>query len=101
MFVFILIFIIVSIIVCVIIANIQQKKCPHCKMRNALEETDRQCIKTEKVSKIEELKRRDKNGNVIGTRESRVYGTRQTYQITYVCKFCHNTCVRSETKDIY
>lgn len=95
---FILVFLIAIIII--IMMAIRQARCP-IRKKIAFEEIDKQLIKEESVSKIEELKRRDKNGNVIGTRESRVYGTRKTYRTTYRCKNCNNITVKVETEDIY
>lgn len=75
--------------------------CEKCKKRTKRIIVSSEVIKEEKVSKIEELKRRDKNGQVIGTRESRIYGVRQTLNVTYRCPECDYVFTKVETKDIY
>ncbi len=79
---------IVTIVVLIIVASLFSSRCPNCKKFNALEQIDKTIVATEEISKIEELKIRDKQGNEIGTQEQRKYGTKVTYEITRRCKFC-------------
>lgn len=95
--------VIASVIVSGIVIGIAMlpAPCENCKKRTKRIIVSSEVIKEEKVSKIEELKRRDKNGQVIGTRESRIYGVRQTLNVTYRCPECDYVFTKVETKDIY
>ncbi len=94
-------FIVVIVFLIVIGIATLPAPCEKCKNRTKMIIVSSEVIKEEKVSKIEELKRRDKNGQVIGTRESRIYGVRQTLNVTYRCPECDYVFTKVETKDIY
>lgn len=82
------IIVIVATVILIIVGAVSSTQCPNCKKFYAMEQIDKTIIATEEISKIEELKIRDKQGKEIGTQEQRRYGTKITYQITRCCKFC-------------
>ena len=97
-------FIVVLLLVIIVVGFLAfyfDGRCPSCKQPNAMEKKEEKLISQESISKIEELKRKDKNGNVIGTKETRVYGVRKKYQVTRECRHCGYTDTVTETKDIY
>ena len=82
------IIVIVATVILIIVGAVSSTQCPNCKKFYAMEQIDKTIIATEEISKIEELKIRDKQGKEIGTQEQRRYGTKITDQITRCCKFC-------------
>ena len=96
---------ILGLIVFIIVLGLYLKaldfRCPACKKYRALVQINKELTKSEPVSKIEELKRKDNRGNVIGTREHRIYGTRKYYRVTLRCKYCHEISVRADYEDTY
>lgn len=92
---------IIAFIICIAIVVEFSARCPNCKKFSAMEDVDKEIIKTEQISKLEELKIRDKSGNIIGSQEHRIYGEKVTYEITRQCKYCGYTEKRIEYKEIY
>ncbi len=99
MWIFILI--VIAIVVLIVVAVEFSSRCPNCKKFGAMEQIDKAIVATEEISKIEELKIRDKQGNEIGTQEQRIYGTKITYEITRRCKFCGYTEKYNTTEEKY
>ena len=85
----------------VIIAAIINSTCPHCKRIFALWEITRDILKKEKISKLENHKRYDKNGRVTGSRDVRIYGTKITYNVLYLCKKCNMKCEKVISEEKY
>ena len=79
---------IVATVILIIVGAVSSTQCQNCKKFNAMEQIDKTIVATEEISKIEELKIRDKQGKEIGTQEQRRYGTKITYEITRRCQFC-------------
>ena len=93
--------IILGVIIVYCVIRVKESSCPNCKKVFGVKEISRKCLREEPISKIEELKRYDKNRNVIGTKESRVYGVRKVYEVTYKCENCTHQWKSTDTEDIY
>ena len=74
-------------------------KCPTCKKRFALKRIGKELASSERISILQEVKTRNRNGNVVGTQEQYIPGTRRIYEIHYVCKNCGEDCYRQYEKD--
>ena len=74
-------------------------KCPTCKKRFALKRIEKELDRSERISILQEVKTRNRNGNVVGTQEQYIPGTRRTYEIHYVCKNCGEDCYRQYEKE--
>lgn len=79
----------------------KQSQCMNCNKKFALEELEKTELSREKCSKIEELKTRNKNGDVTGTRQVRRYGEKIKYQVTYKCKYCNHKTTKIEDREQY
>ena len=75
--------------------------CESCKKNGALVEQNRVEIRREKCSKMEEHKTRNAKGEITGSREVRVYGTKITYSVTYRCKYCGYECKKEKQEEKY
>jgi len=80
-------------------ANKRLKRCENCKKLFALNQTNRMIVKTEEISILVELEDRGARGDVTGTHQQYIPGTRTTYQDTYQCKFCGCSLVREKQVD--
>ena len=98
MLLFVLILVIVGVILVIVGAF---KRCPHCRKAFALKEFDSTLINKGKTSKLERHYSYNKKGERTGSREVRVYGTRKTYEVNYMCKYCGKTTTKIESIDIY
>ena len=74
-------------------------KCPTCKKRFALKRIGKELASSERISILQEVKTRNRNGNVVGTQEQYIPGTRRIYEIHYVCKNCGEDCYRRYEKE--
>lgn len=74
-------------------------KCPTCKKRFALKRIGKELASSERISILQEVKTRNRNGNVVGTQEQYIPGTRRIYEIHYVCKNCGEDCYRQYEKE--
>lgn len=78
-------------------------RCPGCRKWFALKKTGKECVSTEQISVLTEVKNRNNNRDVIGTSEQYIPGTRNHYKIHYVCKNCgcktYSTCTK-DSKNI-
>lgn len=91
----------VFIIIMIIFAVIFNSRCPKCKKNRAMKEMERNIIREGKISKLEEHKTYNKKGEVTGSREERVYGTRIWYSVKYQCKYCGYTKIEEKHEDNY
>ncbi len=78
-----------------------ETRCPHCKKKFALKEIDRKLTDKRKISKMERHYRYNKKGKVSGSRDVRVYGTRLTYELKCVCKYCCEKTFKMQDVDKY
>lgn len=69
-------------------ANLFLRRCRSCKKLFAMQKVGKYVVKKETISMLAELKRRDKDGQVYGTDEQYIPGTRTTYETLYRCKYC-------------
>ena len=76
-----------------------KSKCPHCKKRFGLVKISEEITRTEDISVLTEVKNRNKNGEVIGTTEQYIPGTRTFYRETYKCKGCGEISYGTYSKD--
>ena len=83
------------------LAMYAETKCDACKKNGALVEQNRVEIRREKCSKMEEHRTRNAKGEVTGSREVRVYGTKITYSVTYRCKYCGYECQKVKHEEKY
>lgn len=74
-------------------------KCPTCKKRFVLKRIEENLVSSERISILQEVKTRNRNGNVVGTQEQYIPGTRRIYEIHYVCKNCGEDCYRQYEKE--
>ena len=74
-------------------------KCPTCKKRFVLKRIEENLVSSERISILQEVKTRNRNGNVVGTQEQYIPGTRRIYAIHYVCKNCGEDCYRQYEKE--
>lgn len=93
--------IIVISVILKVIAVYVQSVCEKCKKGWALSECEKVETKRERISKLEEHQIRDKNGQITGTREERVYGEKIHYEITYQCKYCGYKCKKNTYEEKY
>ena len=91
----------IIIVVVLVIVAIFSTRCPKCKKFFAMKEIERNLISEEKISKMENHKTYNKKGEVTGSHDVRVYGTRKTYDVKYVCKKCGDTKIERKTRDDY
>ena len=63
-------------------------KCSNCKKLYAMIEEKSTLVNSEQISIKVELKNKDTYGEVTGTREQYIPGTRKHYDCIYKCKFC-------------
>ncbi|MBR5438947.1 MAG: hypothetical protein IKV61_01880 [Clostridia bacterium] len=78
-----------------------ETRCPHCKKKFALKEIDRKLIDKKRISKMERHNIYNKKGKVTGSRDVRVYGTRLTYELECVCKYCCKKTFKMQDVDKY
>lgn len=57
-------------------------------------------IKCENIQILAEAKTKNKWGEVIGTQEQYVPGTRKTYHKSYICRKCGAVSYKTYSKDI-
>lgn len=82
------------------IATRYLSQCKNCKKLFAFNEKNSTFVKEENISIMVELKEKNRNGEVIGTREDYIPGVRKFYDELYVCKYCGHETIKRITKDI-
>ncbi|MBO5101858.1 MAG: hypothetical protein J6C39_04935 [Clostridia bacterium] len=92
---------IVAIFAIITIGVMFSSRCPKCKKFFALKYSYEKLVGKEPISKIEKLQIKDKKGQVIGTQEQRIYGTREKHKKFYICKHCKSTTVKYQDIDVY
>lgn len=80
--------ILITRLLAIIFANLFLRRCRSCKKIFAMQKIGKYVIKTETISMLAELKKRDNYGRVYGTDEQYIPGTRTTYETLYRCKYC-------------
>lgn len=76
-----------------------RNKCPHCKKWFSLKKTATLKVGEKNISMPTEVKHRNAYGEVTGTSEQYIPGTRRTFCETYLCKECGEKSYRSYTRD--
>lgn len=78
----------------------KKNTCEHCGNAYAFVEIERKEIGREPCSKIESLYTRNKKGEIIGSRDNRIYGEQIKYEVTTKCKACGyiKKSIKSEEK---
>ena len=66
-------------------------KCDSCRKLFAMKKVQTDVINSRGINIKTELNQKDLNGEVVGTIEQFVQGTREFYETTYECKHCGNT----------
>lgn len=74
-------------------------KCPYCKKRFTLKRLEKNLVSSERISILQEVKTRNRNGDIVGTQEQYIPGRRRVYEIHYVCKNCGHDCLRQYEDD--
>jgi len=74
-------------------------RCSECKKWGAMRRVDSQLLRTETISVLVETKRRNLDGNVVGSQDQYIPGTRKVYSDTYQCKFCGAQYKREHTAE--
>jgi hypothetical protein len=74
-------------------------RCKQCKKNWALKKIEQRLVGKDSISVLRELKNRNRDGEVIGTSEQYVPGTRYIYAYIYKCKFCGSTETRTHSED--
>lgn len=75
------------------------KRCDKCKKFFAYERINTKLINSEQISVLMQTTERYANGDLKGTGEQYVPGTRKTYTDTYRCKYCGHEINCTYTKD--
>ena len=76
-----------------------ERRCSTCKKWFALRWDRNELIKSEDISILAELKTKNKMGEVIGTQEQYVPGTRKTYNKIYRCRKCGAVSYKTYSED--
>lgn len=71
--------------------------CPSCGKLFALETVSRQVVDSQQISVKKTLETKNTRGDVIGTTETYIPGTRQTVETTRYCKYCGCEVVGTST----
>ena len=82
------------------IAKRYLSQCKNCKKLFALKKKNSTFVKEENISIMVELKEKNRDGEVTGTREDYIPGVRKFYDDLYVCKYCGHETIKRITKDI-
>ena len=101
-FIVIIFFILAIILPFIWLINmISNNRCKKCGKNFAFEVISKNEISREKCSKIELLHTKNKKGEIIRTRENRIYGQKIKYQVIQQCKYCKNLKIEVKEEEIY
>lgn len=83
----------------IVFATLFLRRCRNCKKLFAMQKAEKYVTKTETISMLVELKKRNNYGQVYGTDEQYIPGTRTTYETVYRCKYCGHEETVTQYKD--
>ena len=85
-----------------IISKITSRRCncPNCKRFLRMKKTGSETIRKDDIMMLVEVKDRNSDREITGTREQYIPGSRITYRDTFWCKSCGNQKYKTYTKDI-
>ncbi len=76
------------------------RKCAVCNRLFAIKKIDKKLVRTEDVEILETLTQPNLRGGIETMVERFVSGERNTYEITYTCRFCGAKYTKNAFKDI-
>lgn len=76
------------------------RKCSECNRLFAMKKTDKKLVRTEDVEILETLTQPNLRGGIETMVERFVSGKRNTYEITYSCRFCGAKYIKNAFKDM-
>lgn len=82
-----------------LLSFLKKNECPHCKALFTVEKEEVQRLGEESISVLVETKRRNNQGEVIGTQEQYIPGTRVRYKTFYLCEKCGSRQYENWFKD--
>lgn len=71
--------------------------CPNCGKFFSMEKTSREVVNSEQISIKQTLNQKNRNGDVIGTTEQYIPGTRETVKTVKTCKHCGGSLTSHKT----
>lgn len=97
--VFLIVMYILSIIVLIINFG-YKRRCPSCYKWFSMKWSGDKLVKCEDIQIKTEVKTKNSRGEVIGTQEQYIPGTRKFYQKNYICRKCGETSYDTYSKDV-
>lgn len=96
----IIIAIIIFIIIAIIIRQLFFYRCPYCKKISALVHVDTKILDRYKGVEKVTVHRRNKKGEIIGSRDQYINVTKEKYDDIYQCKYCNGILERIGTRTL-